>query len=131
MEELTNSIWAGGDLFYKVVVPILSGFLGWVYSTYRNRQKKEHDILDNIERVLALQDAHVQKTEKALERSDKLNQRLEAKLDRKSKSVRAANRCMYTNEGDGCPVLNQEELNEHVYQQDCSTCEYSKTVSND
>jgi hypothetical protein len=54
-----------------------------------------------------------------------MNKRLEAKYNRKSKSVRAANKCKYTNEGDGCPVLVQEEKNEHCYVIDCKECTHN------
>jgi hypothetical protein len=128
MKELFSNVEIG-EFLYTFVLPVLTGFLGWIYSSYRNRQKKEHDILDNVERILKLQDEHVKKTEQALERSDKLCQRIEAKYDRKSKSVRAANKCKFTNEGDGCPVLLQEEKNEYIYHQDCSECEYSKATT--
>ena len=62
--------------------------------------------------------------------SKNMRKRLEAKLDRKNKSIRKANSCPHTVEGDGCPVLNQEEKNEQIY--DCDTCEHHvKPQSND
>ena len=118
------------ELWMQIALPVVTGLVGWLTSSYRNKQKKEGDILTNVERIVAMQDAHIQKAEAALLKSEKVIQRIEAKLDRKNKSVRAANKCKFTNEGDGCPVLNQEEQNEHIY--DCDNCEhYIKAQQND
>jgi hypothetical protein len=111
-------------MWVNFVLPIVMGVVGWLGSAYRSKQKKEGDILDNVQRIIDIQDAHIKKSEEALAKSENLNKRLEAKLDRKSKSVRAANKCKYTNEGEGCPVINQEEKNEHCYDIECANCEH-------
>lgn len=111
------------EIIEKIVYPILAGFLGWIYSKYRNKQQREKDILDNVQRIVDMQDAQIKKQEESQKKSDNLNQRLEAKLDRKNKSIRQANRCPYTTQGDGCPVLAQEEKNEHCYDIECARCE--------
>jgi hypothetical protein len=113
-----------GELWMQIALPVVSGLVGWFTSAYRNKQKKEGDILDNVQRIIDIQDAHIKKSEQALEKSENLNKRLEAKLDRKSKSVRAANRCKHTNEDGGCPVLAQEEKNEYCYDIECVECEH-------
>lgn len=117
-------------MWVNFVLPIVMGVVGWLGSAYRSKQKKEGDILDNVQRIIDIQDAHIKKSEEALVKSENLNKRLEAKLDRKNKSVRAANKCRHTSEGEGCPVLLQEEKNEHCYDADCTTCEHSKTQTN-
>lgn len=120
-----------GDLWMQIALPVVSGLVGWFTSSYRNKQKKEGDILANVERIVALQDAHIKKAEESILKSERLIQRLEAKLDRKNKSVRAANKCKFTNEGGGCPVLAQEEKNEHIYDAECANCEHHNSVNND
>lgn len=112
------------ELLKSVALPVVTGFLGWVYSKYRNKQEREKDILDNVQRIIDLQDAQIKKQEDALNKANNVNQRLEAKLDRKNKSVRQANKCPFTTEGDGCPVLAQEEKNEHCYDLDCAKCDH-------
>jgi hypothetical protein len=111
-------------MWVNFVLPIVMGVVGWLGSAYRSKQKKEGDILDNVQRIIDIQDAHIKKSEEALAKSENLTKRLEAKLDRKSKSVRAANKCKFTSEGDGCPVLNQEERNEYCYDIECAECEH-------
>lgn len=112
------------DLWMQIALPVVTALVGWFTNAYRNKQKKEGDILDNVQRIIDIQDAHIKKSEQALEKSENLNKRLEAKLDRKSKSVRAANKCKFTNQGGGCPVLAQEEKNEYIYDVDCTKCEH-------
>ena len=119
------------ELLKSVALPVVTGFLGWVYSKYRNKQEREKDILDNVQRIIDLQDAQIKKQEDALNKANNVNQRLEAKLDRKNKSVRQANKCPYTTEGEGCPVLAQEEKNEHCYDLDCAKCEHHNPKCND
>ena len=113
--------WMG--VVEKVVYPTIAGFLGWIYSKYRTRQEREKSILDNVQVVIDMLSTQLAKMEESQKKSDNLNQRLEAKLDRKSKSVRQANKCPYTTQGDGCPVLAQEEKNEHCYDIECARCE--------
>ena len=72
------------DILKSVALPIVTGFLGWVYSKYRNKQEREKDILDNVQRIIDIQDAQIKKQEQIQKKSDNLNQRLEAKLDRKN-----------------------------------------------
>lgn len=112
------------NMWIQFVLPVLTALIAWLANAYRNKQKKEHDVLDNVQRIIDLQNAHIIKSEQALEKSDKQNQRLDAKLDRKNKSIRKANNCKFTNEGEGCPVLNQEEINERIYDEGCRLCEH-------
>jgi hypothetical protein len=119
------------ELWMQIALPVVTGLVGWFTNAYRNKQKKEGDILDNVQRIIDIQDAHIKKSEESLAKSESLNKRLEAKLDRKSKSVRAANKCKYTNEGNGCPVLVQEEKNEHCYDINCTNCEHLNHEQND
>ena len=112
------------NMWIHFVLPVLTALIAWLANAYRNKQKKEHDVLDNVQRIIDLQNAHILKSEQALEKSDKQNQRLDAKLDRKNKSIRKANNCKFTNEGEGCPVLNQEEINEKIYDEGCRLCEH-------
>jgi hypothetical protein len=121
--------WMG--IVEKVVYPIIAGFLGWIYSKYRTRQEREKSILDNVQVVIDMLSTQLTKMEETQKKSDNINQRLEAKLDRKNKSIRQANKCPYTTQGDGCPVLAQEEKNEHCYDLDCQKCEHHNPKCDD
>ena len=112
------------DLITQVLVPILTGIIAWFGNAYRHKQKKESDIISNFQAMRDADREFIEECRADLKESRDMNKRLEAKYNRKSKSVRAANKCKYTNEGDGCPVLVQEEKNEHCYGIDCEECEY-------
>lgn len=120
------------DVLSTVVVPIATAALGWLGSAYRNKQKKEGDIMANFKQMMSIQNdfisglkANIDERDAALLESKHVNQRLEAKLDRKDKSIRKANFCKFSNEGNGCPVLLQEEKNcgEH-HENLCDNCEH-------
>ena len=120
-------------MWVDFVLPIVMGVAGWFGNGYRNKQKKESDIILNFQ---AMRDADrefilecredLKEARKDLKESRDINKRLEAKYNRKCKSVRAANKCKFTSEGEGCPVLNQEEKNEQIYDIECSKCEHQK-----
>lgn len=110
-------------LIFELVVPLLMLIIGWVTSAYRNKQKKEKDILDNVQRVVDIQNNHINrceqtlnKTRELLERKEQDYRKLEAKYEHKVKAVKEAYDC----EGDTskCPVLAYDK-NNHV----CDSCE--------
>ena len=109
-------------ILINFVLPTITALLGWLGSAYRNKQKKESDIITNFEAMRKADREFIEQCRADLKESRDMNKRLEAKYNRKSKSVRAANRCRYTSEGDGCPVIVQEEKNEHCYGLDCASC---------
>ena len=120
-----------GELWMQIALPVVSGLVGWFTSSYRNKQKKESDIIVNFQAMRDADRQFIEECRADLKESRDMNKRLEAKYNRKCKSVRAANKCKYTNEGNGCPVLAQEEKNEHIYDVDCAKCEHHNNEGND
>lgn len=111
------------DGFERVLLPILTLLGGWFGHLFRSKQKKESDILDNVKQILVLQKAYIEEQAGMLKETKDMNRRLEKKLDRKDRSIRRANICKFTSEGDGCPVLDSEEKFETDY---CADCTYNK-----
>lgn len=111
------------EMWMQIVLPIVSALVGWLTSSYRNKQKKESDIIVNFQAMRDADREFIEQCRADLKESRDMNKRLEAKYNRKCKSVRAANRCKFTSEGDGCPVLTQEENNERIYDAECAICE--------
>lgn len=117
------------DVLTTTVVPIVTGVLGWLGSAYRNKQKKESDIMSNFKEMMSIQNdfisglkANVDERDKTLRETKEINHRLEQKLDKKERSIRRANFCKFSNEGDGCPVLVQED--EDCRDSMCDTCKH-------
>lgn len=119
------------EIITKGVFPVVTGLLGWIYSNYRNKQKKEADIITNFKAMRDADREFIEECRADLKESRDMNKRLEAKYNRKCKSVRAANKCKFTSDGDGCPVLAQEERNEHIYDLECENCEHNKKGNDD
>lgn len=116
------------DILTTAVVPIVTAALGWFSNAYRNKQKKEGDIMVNFKEMMSIQTdfisrlkANIDERDETLGETKNIVKRLEAKLDQKEKSIRKANFCKYSNEGDGCPVLVHEEAKDTTI---CNNCEH-------
>ena len=118
-------------MWVDFVLPIIMGIAGWLGNGYRNKQKKESDIITNFKAMRDADREFIEECRKDLKESRDMNKRLEAKYNRKCKSVRAANKCKFTNEGDGCPVLEQEDKNERIYDIECANCQNINEQEND
>ena len=119
------------DLWLQVALPVVTGIVGWAGNAWRNAQKKESDIIANFQAMRDADREFIEECRADLKEARDMNKRLEAKYGRKCKSVRAANKCKFTSEGDGCPVLAQEEKNERIYDADCKDCEHLNHDGND
>lgn len=111
------------DVFREIALPFITLVGGWFAHLIRSKQRKEADILENVNQILILQKAYIAEQDEENRKTRDINKRLEAKLDNKNKSIRKANWCKFTNDGDGCPVLNQEEKNDSADR--CDTCKFN------
>lgn len=110
------------DVAERVLLPILTLVGGWFAHLFRSKQKKEADILQNVMQILDLQKKYIADQDAENKKTRDMNARLERKLDGKRDSIRQANKCKYTAEGEGCPVLRHEdELDEK-----CENCELNR-----
>lgn len=106
----------------KVAIPIITLFVGWFGGIFRTKQKKEADILENMKQILEMQKQYIADQDVENRKTRDINKELEEKLEGKRRSIRQANWCKYTNEGDGCPVLNHERKTDN---DKCETCKYN------
>lgn len=106
----------------KVVIPIITLLVGWFGGVFRTKQKKEADILENMKQILEMQKQYIADQDVENRKTRDINKQLEEKLDDKRRSIRQANWCKYTNEGEGCPVLNHEQK---IDNDKCETCKYN------
>lgn len=112
------------EVWLQIALPVVTGIVGWAGNAWRNAQKKESDIIANFQAMRDADREFIEECRADLKESRDMNKRLEAKYNRKCKSVRAANKCKFTDKGDGCPVLAQEDKNERVYDTECINCEH-------
>lgn len=113
-----------------ILIPILTLIGGWFAHLIRSKQKKESDILENVQQILSLQSEYIEKQDAENKKTRDMNARLEKKLDDKRRSIRQANRCKHTNEGEGCPVLSMEEKFE-TCSLDCNNCKMKEEEGDD
>ena len=111
------------DILTNVGVPIATAVCGWFASVWRTKQKKEKDVLENVSQILEMQKAYIAEQDAENRKTREYNKQLEEKLNGKRKSIRAANWCKFTNEGDGCPVLNEDRKDDP---DKCETCKYNQ-----
>lgn len=97
------------EILKDVGIPVLSLIGGWFAHLFRSRQKREGDILENVQQILQMQKDYIADQDVQNKKNCDMIARLERKLDDKRESIRKANKCKYTAEGDGCPVLKHED----------------------
>jgi len=107
------------DIAEKLVLPFLTLIGGWFAHLVRSRQKKEQDILSNVQQILTMQKQYIAEQDAENKKTRDMNARLERKLDDKRESIRQANKCKYTSDGDGCPVL----IHEDYLDDKCKNCD--------
>lgn len=106
------------------ILPIVTALIGWFTAVWRNKQKKESDVLMNVTQILEMQKQYIAEQDEENKKTRDMNRRLEKKLDDKRESIRKANKCKYTNEGEGCPVLaNEDKIDDR-----CKDCNLNKDV---
>lgn len=114
------------DILERVGVPILTLLGGWFGHMIRTKQKKEADILENVMQILKMQKEYITDQDEENRKTREYNRHLEHKLDDKRASISRANKCKYTNEDEGCPVLiHEEQLDEK-----CKHCEFKDRDDN-
>ena len=104
-------------------LPIITLLIGWFGQAWKSKAQRKADELDNTQQIITMQRDYIAEQQRQLAKYNMVNQRLEAKLDRKNKSIRQANKCKFTNEGSGCPVLSHEERDD---QDRCETCKFNE-----
>jgi len=107
------------EIAERVGIPLITLIGGWFAHMFRSKQKKEQDILENVKQIMQMQKDYIAEQDAENKKTRNMNARLEKKLDDKKEAIRKANRCKYTNEGEGCPVLRHEDY----LDEKCRTCE--------
>lgn len=107
------------EIFKDVLLPLITLVGGWFAHLWRTKQKKEQDILSNVQQILTMQKEYIAEQDADKKKTRDMNARLEKKLDDKRESIRQANKCKYTVSEEGCPVL----IHEDYLDEKCKNCE--------
>lgn len=100
----------------EFILPILTALIAWFANAYRNRQKKENDILDNVQRIIDMQNGHIKRCDDLLAKREAEYLKLEERYYQKVRAVKEAYDCPY--DTALCPVLIYDKA-----MHDCDTCE--------
>lgn len=107
----------------EVLLPLATAMIAWFANAYRNKQKKEHDVLDNVQQIIDMQNAHIERCSAQIARSEEMLKakeqeyhKLEGKYEHKVKAVKEAYDCKHS--PTDCPVLTYDKSWD-----DCKQCE--------
>lgn len=106
-------------LAIEFVLPILTALIAWFANAYRNKQKKEHDILDNVQRLLDMNAAQLHRYDEQLTKREMEYQKLETRYYHKVNAIKEAYDCEH--DTALCPVLIYDKSGKV-----CDTCELNK-----
>lgn len=123
--EFTNMI----DAIKDIALPIILGVLGWLGNAYRNKQKRESDILDNVQRIIDMQNGHITRCETSLDEREKAYKEMCRKNDRKREAIKRAYKCKMPSED--CPVLIYDAQTHEQENSKCDNCELFKQAHHD
>lgn len=90
-------------LAIEFILPILTALIAWFANAYRNKQKKERDVLDNVQRILDIQNDYINRCNESMQKKEDDYKKLETKYDHKVRAVKEAYDCEHPSEH--CPVL--------------------------
>ena len=110
------------EIMEKVGIPLLTLIGGWFLHLWRSRQKKQQDILANVQQILQMQKDYIADQDTQNKKNCDMIARLERKLDEKRESIRQANKCPHTVSEAGCPVL----IHEDYLDEKCKNCNYKE-----
>lgn len=113
------------DLLINFALPILTALIAWFGNAYRNKQKKESDMLDNVKRIVNLQDDQIKRQDAIIERYQNELDAAEIKTAHDRESIKQAYLCKHPSEE--CPVLQHDALwVETECSKNCSMCDKNK-----
>lgn len=107
------------DILIDFFLPVLTAIIAWLGTAYRNKQKKEKDILANVQQIINMQKEYIEEQERTLGKTRDMLSRIEEKYERKSASIRRAYGCKVPSEE--CPVLISDARLNRIYDE-CDTC---------
>lgn len=109
------------DVLVNFALPILTALIAWFGNAYRNKQKKEHDVLDNVKQIIDMQKDYISSQNENQKVTQSMLNAMQKKYDYKSSSIRKAYNCKVPSEE--CPVLIHES--KIKTQTECEMCEHN------
>ena len=93
------------DVLATYIMPAVSAATGWFANAWRNRQKKDADVLQNVEQIIQLQRTYIEDQKTRLAEFGDAMQRMERRLESRERSIMKARNCRIVKTDDDCVVL--------------------------
>lgn len=120
------------ETWTQIIIPILTLVAGWFGNAYRNKQKREADIIDNVQDIIKEQREYIERQQVTVERVEAKLERIGVKIDAKKRAIREAYKCEYYKKGNDCPVLIEDDKNEEERMRvACAECPHNDEQIND
>lgn len=115
------------DIFIDFILPVFTALIAWLGTAYRNKQKKESDVLDNVKRIVDMQDEQIKRQDAIIERYQNKLDALEYKSAHDRESIKQAYLCKHPSED--CPVLQHDSMwVETECSKNCAMCSNYRKV---
>lgn len=115
------------DLLIQLILPIFTAVIAWLGTAYRNKQKKEGDVLDNVKRIVEMQDDQIKRQDAIIERYEKRIDAMENKNAHDRESIKQAYTCKIPSEQ--CPVLQHDAMwVDTECNKNCAMCAHNNDI---
>lgn len=115
------------DILIDFILPVFTALIAWLGTAYRNKQKKESDVLDNVKRIVDMQNEQIKRQDNIIERYQNKLDVAEVKSAHDRESIKQAYQCKYPSED--CPVLQHDAMwVETECSKNCAMCSNYREV---
>lgn len=115
------------EILIQFVLPILTALIAWFGNAYRNKQKRESDILANVERMFDMNDKQVSRLNQIIERYETRIDAMEARSAHDREAIKQARVCKVPS--DDCPVLQYDAMwVDTECNKNCAMCAHNSEV---
>lgn len=113
------------DILIQFILPVFTAIIAWLGTAYRNKQKKEGDVLDNVKRIVEMQDEQIKRQDNIIDRYEKRMDVMENKEAHRTEAIKQAYICDKPSED--CPVLKYDaKWKETECKYNCDICDHNK-----
>lgn len=96
------------NILINFILPVFTALIAWLGTAYRNKQKKEKDILDNVKQIIDIQKEFISKQEETIKQTTQRLAVVDKRQAHKAAAVRKAYNCTIPSES--CPVLQYDAM---------------------
>lgn len=113
------------EILIQFILPIFTALIAWLGTAYRNKQRKEKDILDNVKQIIDIQKEFISKQENTIKETAQRLAVVDRRYAHKTAAIRKAYNCPVPSEE--CPVLQHDAMwDDAECGGHCDNCKHNK-----